>query len=91
MTGNQAKTIAKDYLTSHPIGHPDYVWIVGEPRETALGWYFDFRYECLLDLPPENREMFGGAPGFIVRPDRTVQVVGWDEWPAIQDSLSPLS
>jgi len=35
-------------------------------QQTPEGWYFDYCIECDLAIPESEREMFGGAPGFLV-------------------------
>jgi hypothetical protein len=79
MNAEQAKAIAREYLAQHPIEHDDYEWVVVEPRRVADGWYFKFKCRCHRDLPEDQWEVFGGAPGFIAGWEGTVRVVGWDE------------
>ncbi len=75
---HKAKGIAEKHLVETPLDHPDYRWKLVEPVEHEGGWYFECEFECLVDLPPESWESFGGSPGFVVyRSDGHVEVVGW--------------
>lgn len=80
ITAEQATTIAQRHLVANPLHDPEYAWIVPEPKETSEGWYFDYRVECLLDIPEEDWTTFLGAPGFLVsKSSGEVRDVGWDE------------
>ena len=81
MNAEEAKAIAGAYLSKLPLEHDDYEWVVVEPRPVADGWYFNFEYRCRRDVPKEQWEVFGGAPGFVAGWDGTVRVVGWDALP----------
>ncbi|MBF0274728.1 MAG: hypothetical protein HQK84_05805 [Nitrospinae bacterium] len=82
-----AKVCASAYLARHPIGHEDYEWVTVEPRRVEGGWYFDFEYRCLQNVPKEQWEVLGGAPGFIVSEKGTVREVGWDELPGLLENV----
>ena len=64
---DKAILAAQRYLEENPLPHEDYAWTTPDPVETPDGWYFDFTIRCLLDLPEDAWEQFGGAPGFLAR------------------------
>lgn len=83
---HQAKRIAQSHLADNPMNHPYYRWTVADPVEWEDGWYFDYSYECTKDIPPEELDGVGGAPGFFVRKtDGSVVDVSWSEWHSWQD------
>ena len=43
------------------------------------GWYFDYCLEPVRFIHEQQGPQFGGAPGFLVRDDGRVRVVGWAE------------
>jgi hypothetical protein len=78
---DQAMTIAEQHVIAQPHLHPDYRLALGPMRNVPAGWYFGYEMRCLRDIPPDEQERFGGAPGFIVhRDDGRVEVIGWGEY-----------
>lgn len=69
----EAIGIARKYLIDNPLPSPIYIWILPEPVRTDSGWYFEYTYKCLEDIPPEHWDGFGGARGFIVSDNGTVR------------------
>lgn len=62
----KAKQLAKRYLEQNPLQHPDYVWTLPEGRECKTGWYFDFTFKCLKNIPENEWEGVAAAFGFVV-------------------------
>lgn len=92
---HEAKRIAERHLAENPMDHPYYRWKVADSEEREDGWYFDYSFECSKDIPAEERDGVGGAPGFLVRKaDGSVVDVSWSEWfswqepPTGQDKVS---
>ena len=77
----QAIKKAEEYLSAHPIEHPDYIWVTPEPKDFGDRWYFDYELEHKGALPPDQWDEFGGAPGFCVfKNTGAVADVTWDEY-----------
>lgn len=71
---------AADYIAAQPAPSPGYRYVHGPAQEVTNGWYFDHCIECDLNIPESEREMFGGAPGFLVsRETGYVSIVTWDQ------------
>jgi len=80
ITYEQAMSIAQRHLDIVPLPSSDYQWRLSEPKESEDGWTFDYVCACLKDIPPDQREGFGGAPAFFVsKATGEVRVLGWDE------------
>ncbi len=80
MDYEQAKNRAEEYLASIPSPGPEYRWKLGPGDEVESGWYFDYTFEHVGDLPESEWDGIGGAPGFVVpRNGEPVKVVSWDE------------
>jgi hypothetical protein len=72
--------IADDHIAAEPVPLDGYRMVHCGPQEFDEGWYFDYGIECNLNIPESEREMFGGAPGFIVnRSSGDLRIVSWDE------------
>jgi hypothetical protein len=56
-----------------------FVWRLAEGQRVEEGWYFDYEVERLPSNPPRPGSGFGYAPGFLVRPDGSIQVIRWGE------------
>lgn len=69
----RALQIARDHAASVPLDHPDYR--LGFDLSGRIGdeWLFAYRIECLKDIPPEQRERFAGAGGFVVSAEGQVR------------------
>ena len=81
MDKDTAIRIAKKFLRENPVAHKDYRWVLSEPTQIQGGWYFDYKHECVANIPEDQWELFAGAPGFkILSEDGSVVDVGWDEW-----------
>ena len=79
LTYDQACDLAKKHLSEEPFPHKDYRWKLSNGKQVSDGWYFDYSFESVNDLPPDQWEGFGGAPGFIVS-EQGVRVVLWPEF-----------
>lgn len=54
---------------------------LGRMVPVESGWYFDYRIECVLEIPETERDQFAGAPGFLVNGETgDVSVVSHSEW-----------
>jgi len=85
MNREKAIQIAKKFLQKNPLSHKDYRWVLSEPKEIEEGWYFDYKHECILNIPKDEWELFAGAPGFkVLSEDGSVVDIGWDEWQRFQ-------
>ncbi len=79
---DKATEVAKQHLSDNPLPSSRYRWILAEPVQTDEGWIFEYSFECVEDIPPEEWECFGGAPGFIVYGDGLVRDLTFSEMPA---------
>ena len=57
----------------------EWVLVLRVGRRVAEGWYFDYALEPLRFIRDQESPQFGGAPGFLVKDDGGVRVVGWHE------------
>ena len=81
MNKTKAIRIARRYLNENPLKHPDYEWELRDWTERADDWLFPFCYRPKKDIPPDEWEVFGGAPAFVVsKTDGSVRVLTWDEY-----------
>lgn len=80
---SDAVEIAKLHLErlSVPTG---YRWLVTSPFRVATGWVFSYEYKCVDGTPPEDWEVLGGAPGFIIADDKSSRPLSWNEMTALQ-------
>jgi hypothetical protein len=78
--------IAKKHLIENPCPHNDYEWILKEDViELEKEFYFEYSFQHKKDLPPEQWEMFAGAPGFCINKiTGNVRDIGWSEY---QDTI----
>ena len=81
MNESEAKRIAQQYLTDHPLDHPDYEWELREWVERLNVWLFPFCFRCSKNIPKDEWDCFGGAPAFTVsKTDGSVSVLSWAEY-----------
>jgi hypothetical protein len=81
LTYEEACETARRHAAESPIDHPDYRIGFAEGRVLPEGWYFDYTIEPTRPMPEEEREHFGGAPGFIVpNSGESVRAVTWAEF-----------
>ena len=81
ITEYQAWEIATKYLLDHPLGHPDYIWVLKDGFEHSDAWLFPFHIQCKKDIPPEKQEKFAGAPAFqVTKENGAVKVLSWAEF-----------
>ena len=75
---------AKEFLNQKNLENPNkdkFKWILAEPVELEIAWYFDFKFE--LKNPNDNFGI-GGAPGFkINKKNQTVENVSWEEYNSV--------
>jgi hypothetical protein len=83
MSKSHAIKVAEDHLESLP-APPSYRWILTQPIRVEGGWVFEYEYECVDGSPPEEWDPLGGAPGFIVLDDTSLEVLSWDELRALR-------
>jgi hypothetical protein len=81
LTYEEALRLARKHLEDEGPPAPGYRWQPPEGRRARGGWYFPYRYEKLG--PAEPGGGIGGAPGYLVRDDGTVDVVGLIELDSI--------
>ncbi len=85
----EAISAAERYLAENPLPHEDYEWTTSEPIEVPEGWYFDFTIHCRLDLPEDEWEQFGGAPGFLVSKESgDITVLNWQTYCEQKEKLA---
>lgn len=62
----------------HSVRRPvEHVWVLRDGKRWDEGWYFTYRPEPRRFI--ENIQRFGGAPGFLVKDDGTIEVIGWSD------------
>lgn len=69
----RALQLAKDHAARVPLRHPDYRLGFALSGRIGEEWLFEYRIECLKDIPLEEQEQFAGAGGFIVSPQGQVR------------------
>jgi hypothetical protein len=62
------------YSLAPPVEH---VWVLRNGKRWDQGWYFDCVLEPLRFIDTGQR--FGGAPGFLVKDDGSIEGVGWSD------------
>jgi hypothetical protein len=74
--------IAKKHLIENPFPHGDYDWIFKQEFiELENEVYFDYTFNHKKNLPFDQWEMFGGAPGFCLNKfTGKVRDIGRDEF-----------
>lgn len=78
----EALVHARQHL--HSLRPPvEWVWKLKDGRRATDGWYFDYALEPLRFVRDQEAPQFGGAPGFLVKDDGSVRVVGWHELPIL--------
>lgn len=88
MTRRDAIQHASEHLSQIPPPGPNYRWIHGEPRELTDFWYFDYKFEHVGALSPEDWDQFGGSPGFVVsKLDGQAVPLSWEEYRALGLSM----
>ena len=77
-----ALAIADEHIAAQPSPLEGRI-VRHQPHEVDEGWYFEYGVECDLTILQSERELFAGAPGFIVARDNgDVRVVPREEWSA---------
>ncbi len=80
MNKSEAHKKAVEYLAANPIGDPDYSWVATDPVDVVDGWYFDYKFQHDGDLPQDQWESFGGAPGFLIdKVTEAIHDMSWEE------------
>lgn len=81
LSENQATEIARKHVAAQPSPAPGYSIALGRMAVVELGWYFDYRIECKLNIPEDEREQFASALGFLVdRKSGDISIVSHSEW-----------
>ncbi len=82
---NAALAEARQHLFSRtpPVG---WVWQLNHGQRMDGGWFFWYELESLRFDPDDAGPRFGGAPGFAILDDASVQIIGWTQLP---DNLNP--
>jgi hypothetical protein len=62
----EAERIADRFVESLARPAEGYRFSRSDPVEVEQGWYFDYLILCELNIPEEDKEQFGGAPGFVI-------------------------
>jgi hypothetical protein len=69
-----------DRMNNEAPVHPHYQYGLNSPIEYAHCWYFDYRILPRLDSPPSRKQMFAGAPGFVISKQNTeLNIISWHE------------
>lgn len=80
MNDSEARKKAAEYLAANPLENPDYSWVLSDSVDVGDSWYFDYSYEHNSDLPQDQWDAFGGAPGFFIdKVTGAIRDVSWEE------------
>ena len=75
-----AIAIADEHIAAQPVPLEGYRMVRYDPQDCEAGWFFPYGIECDLDIPESEREMFGGASGFLVhRSDGDIEVLAFGQ------------
>lgn len=72
------------YLNAHTPPPGPQRWVVSEPVEYALYWYFNYKTEWDLLQPRDLANLFGYPPGYLIwKQTHACSLIGWGEYPTL--------